>query len=213
MPRKAALLDLDGTLIRGDTVDVLCEIVGKKPESVELNALLHAGRMGGLDSLMARLDFLKGVSLEQIGEKLAENPYLMKGAKELIAYFRKQEMVTILASGNIWPVLEYYKQILGIDHYIGTGPGVHFEGNVMVGFDRPDRGYKAVGSGAILRQQDIVYPDHVIAIGNSPVDKVIFNLASLSIAINPEAEICGVDYIIMNDLGQAIPIIDAWIET
>src|SRR3989304_437710 len=112
---KVALLDFDGTLVTKDILDLLCIAVGKEAESIKLNEAFHRGELPGVTGLIARINFLTGMSKQQIFEILKPNDYLMPGARELMSFFKDHKVITILASGNIVPVLEYYQQLLGID--------------------------------------------------------------------------------------------------
>lgn len=117
---RLALLDFDGTLVTTDILDVLCTVNGKENESKELNAAFHRGELTGLTGLIKRINFLSGVTTSQIKQTLDSNNYLMHGARELIEFFKEQNIITILASGNIVPVLEYYQELLGIDYVVGS---------------------------------------------------------------------------------------------
>src|SRR6266700_1568993 len=113
---KAVLLDFDGTVVYKDILDVVCGIVGKEEESAKINKEFFAGKRTGLQPLIERINFLRGVYLPQIQKKLYENAYLMDGAKDLVYYLNKKNIVSILNSGNIIPVLQYYQRILGITY-------------------------------------------------------------------------------------------------
>ncbi len=206
---KAVLLDFDGTLVYKDILDVVCGIVGKEEESDRINKDFHAGKLSGLTPLITRINFLKGVSLSQIQKKLNENAYLVTGAKNLLDFLNQKQIVTILNSGNITPVLEYYQKLLGISYIVGTQPKMN--NDIIEGIaeeDFPGRQFKVIGVKRILDQLSIA-PQDTLAIGDSPADKTMFELAGASIAINAKN---GVEqfatFVIQNDLTKAIPIIE-----
>lgn len=105
---KAALLDLDCTLTTKDISTVLAEMVGKSAESHQLDLDFQRGVSKGLSGLIKRINLLQGLTIAQIQEHLAAGNYLRLGAQELTEFFRANQIVTILGSGNILPVLEYY---------------------------------------------------------------------------------------------------------
>lgn len=209
MKTKAVLIDFDGTIATKDILDVVCEIVGKEEESHRIMEEAFAGKRDGLESLITRINFLKGVSLDQINQKLAQNDYLMPGAKELFDYLNSKGIISILNSGNLIPVLAYYKEKLGITHLVGSKPKM--DGNKIVGIsqdDYPASDFKLAGCKKILKQEGIKQ-EEVVAIGDSPADRGVFNFAKKSIAINPrngmEKE---VDFVINNNLSEVIDIIN-----
>ena len=76
------LSDFDGTIVNRDILDVICGITGHEKDSEKIN---KEGRFG-VEPLIERINFLKGVTKQQIFEKLNENNYLVSGAKELFSY-------------------------------------------------------------------------------------------------------------------------------
>lgn len=206
---KAVLLDFDGTLVTKDILDVACGIVGKEEESDKINKDFHAGKLTGLTPLITRINFLQGVTLSQIQKKLDENAYLLTGAKELLDFLNQHNIISILNSGNITPVLSYYQKLLGISYTVGTHPKMN--GDTITGIseeDSPGRDFKVIGVKKILKKLSI-QPEDVLAIGDSPADKTMFEFAGKSIAINPKEGIEKfASYVIENDLSKVIPIIE-----
>ena len=185
---KIFLSDFDGTLVNKDMLDVLCGITGHEDDSKNLNEEFIQGKREGLPVLKERIDFLKGVTIEQVFMKLDENDYLIEGAIELFQELKKRNVITVLHSGNLIPVLQYYQKKLGIDYIIGNTP--RMTNNVII---------KKIGA----EKKDI------IAIGDSPSDLAVFSLASKKIVINAKEGIEKQADIIINDnLNDLIPMLD-----
>ncbi|MEN9328659.1 MAG: hypothetical protein RI947_1467 [Candidatus Parcubacteria bacterium] len=205
---KAVLLDFDGTLVNKDILDVVCGIVGKEEASDQINRDFHAGKLAGLAPIITRINFLTGVTIEQINRKLDENAYLVKGAKELVTYLNEHGIPSILNSGNIIPVLSYYQKLLGIPYLVGTKP--QMEGDTIIGIGEEDfagRDFKVIGVKEILSSLSIA-PADTLAIGDSIADKTMFEFAGHSIAINPKNGVGQfADIVIEEDLSKVIPII------
>lgn len=204
---KIFLSDFDGTLVNKDILDVLCGINGKEEESKRLNAEFIAGKRDGLPTLKQRIDFLKGVSTLQIKAKLDAENYLVDGAKELFAYLKANGFVTVLHSGNILPVLEYYQNLLGIDYIVGNKP--RRNGDSIIGIELEDfasRDFKVKGCKEIISKLNIS-KECVYAIGDSPADLGVFSLAGTCIAINAKGGIDkNVDIVLKNgNLSELIP--------
>lgn len=208
---KALAIDFDDTLVTDDLLSVICGIVGKEKESRQLALDYFEGRRFGTDALIERINFLHGVSFEQITKKLNEKDYLMSGAEALFNFLRENKIITILNSGQLVPILEVYKQKLGINYIIGSEPKMRenvIDSISAEDFSGPD--FKLDGVKKILAGLNIS-PSELVAVGDSPADKTIFQFASRSIAFNPRNGIEEyADAIIYNDLAQAIPIIKVW---
>ena len=205
---KVFLSDFDGTLVNTDILDVLCGINGKEEESKRLNEEFIAGKREGLPTLKQRIDFLNGVTTEQIKEKLDECNYLVDGAKELFAYLKENGYITVLHSGNLVPVLEYYQNLLGIDYVVGNAPRMN--GNTIIGIEIEDfasRNFKVDGCQKIIDEIGDKKKD-VLAIGDSPADRAVFSLADKRIVINPKGGIeQEADIVLKNSLAELISVL------
>ncbi len=205
---KALIIDFDGTIVTEDIMDLLCGLAGKKADSERLNQLFHEGKLNGLTGLIQRINFLTGLSLKQIQTVVDENDYLRDGATELFDYLKANNIVTIIASGSIVPLLEIYRHKLRADYVVGSRPRI-IDGRIGVITEEDYSGmdFKVRDSRAILDNLGITY-DSVIAVGDSPADKGIFDLAAKSIAVDPKSGIekCA-DFVIDNDLRDIIPIL------
>ena len=208
MEVKAILIDFDGTIVNKDILDVVCGIVGKEKESKKINEEFHAGKRKGLSPLIERINFLKGVSTEQINRKLSENDYLMKGVKEFFNFLNSNGIISILNSGNLVPILEYYQKKLGISYVVGTKPKMNR--NKIVSISEDDfsgNNFKLIDSKTILENLGIE-AKNIISIGDSPADKPLFEFAEKAIAINPKNGVEEfADFEIEEDLSKAIEII------
>lgn len=209
MKIKVALLDFDGTLVTKDILDLLCRSFGKEKESEKLNEAFHRGEIPGLEALVGRINFLKGMTKTQISEILQPESYLMLGCKELMGFFKRNHIVTILASGNILPVLEYYQQLLSIDYIVGSKP--QMDNQTIVGIDESafsSKTFKLDGIQTILKDLNVT-SENIIALGDSPSDKDMFELSNYAITVNPKGDIADfADAVIGEDLTQVIKLLE-----
>jgi phosphoserine phosphatase len=212
MKIRAAIVDFDGTIVTEDISDELCGLVGKKEESRRLNQQFHEGKLFGLASLVQRINFLTGLSLAQIQAVVEKNQYLRPGARELFEYFHDNHIISIIASGNIIPLLESYQKILGADYLVGSRPLIKDGRIVSIAEDHySGLDFKVRDSQKILTSLGIA-PAAVVAIGDSPADKGIFEIAGLSIAVDAKHGVEKfADFSIPKDLSDAIKIIDNYI--
>lgn len=79
-----------------------------------MNMEFIEGKREGLPTLKKRIDFLNGVTLSDVFNKLNENNFLIEGAYELFTELKKRGVTTVLHSGNLVPVLQYYQKELGV---------------------------------------------------------------------------------------------------
>ena len=205
MKITTAFLDLDRTLVTEDLLDIVCEIVGKRADSEALNDQFRSGARSGSETIVDRINLLKGVSVSAIEEKLGQRDYLRQGAQELVDYLRGKRVTTVIQSRNITPVLAFYQRVLGTRYILGTDAGVVDEviqGVTEAGMMKSERG-------RLFLEQHGILPSEALAIGDSMGDRRTFELVGASIAINPTG---GIERyataVIYDDLNLAIPIIE-----
>lgn len=111
--RGLCVLDVDGTLIEEEVIDLL----GKEAECENEVALLTAQAMRGeLDfeeSLRKRVSLLGGLSLD-VFERLYSQIHLSKNAKQFIKFLQEQDIEVGLVSGGFIPIVERLATELGI---------------------------------------------------------------------------------------------------
>ncbi len=211
MTIKALLMDFDGTLVSKDMLSEVIGLVGKKEESEQIDQDFQTGKLKGLEGLIARINLLKDVSVEQIQNKVKEDLALIKGARELVHFCNQHRIEIILASGSITPILDVYCDEIGINHTVGSEPQIK-DGNIqgISEDDYPKEGhFKVVGIEKILEEYKIS-KDESVAIGDGRGDLPMFELAAKAIAINPRGGIEEHADKKVDDLHQAREIIQSW---
>lgn len=107
------VLDVDGTLIEEEVIDLL----GKEAECEEEVALLTAQAMRGeLDfeeSLRKRVSLLQGLSVDTF-DKIYHELHLSKNAAQFINTLQKNQIEVGLVSGGFTPIVERLAKDLGI---------------------------------------------------------------------------------------------------
>ena len=207
---KVCILDFDGTLVTKDILTLLCGVVGKLEESEKLNDAFTRGEINGLDALVTRITFLSGMTHSQIFEFLRKENYLMPGAEELMKFLKDNKIITILASGNIPPVLEYYQKLLGIDYIVGPQP--EMDGEKILELKKSSFSslyFKKDGIKNIIDPMNLE-KENIVAIGDGPGDKQTFELSGYNIAFNPQGRIeAFADVVVMDDLRNVIKVLES----
>ena len=113
------VLDVDGTLIEEEVIDLL----GKEAECEEEVALLTAQAMRGeLDfeaSLKSRVSLLKGLSIN-VFDKIYHDLHLSKKAAKFIEVLQENQIEVGLVSGGFTTIVERLAKDLGISFYIAN---------------------------------------------------------------------------------------------
>ena len=205
---QAITFDFDGTIVNIDLLTFICGLVGKEKASEELHQAYLNNQSLGVGPLTKRINFLRGVTLKQLHDKLSTAPPMTLGIKELVTYARNNNILTIISSGNILPLLEYYKNLLGIDYVIGSP--VRIENETIVGIsesDFPHTDFKMEGVKKILNSHEID-AKNLAAIGDSVADLSLFNIAGMKIAINPINGFEKYADFVIKDFCEVIPLIE-----
>ena len=127
------VLDVDGTLIEEEVIDLL----GKEAECEEEVALLTAQAMRGeLDfeeSLRKRVSLLQGLSVDTF-DKIYHELHLSKNAAQFINTLQKNQIEVGLVSGGFIPIVERLVKDLGISLFAANQLEIrdgHLTGNLV----------------------------------------------------------------------------------
>ena len=206
---KALVFDFDGTLVTHDLLDYVCEINNKKDVSQQINLAFQKGEVLGNDALIKRINLLEGISLTQLNQYLQNTSFLRTGAIQVFNYAKACNLTTIINSGNIIPILNFYKNILGADYILGNYPFIH--SGVISRFPKeqaikPHRKYSQL---AQFLTKLLIKWSEIISIGNGPDDVPIFKRSAIAISIGNNNEVARhSQYHIDTNMAEIIPIIN-----
>ena len=131
--RGLCVLDVDGTLIEEEVIDLL----GKEAECENEVALLTAQAMRGeLDfeeSLRKRVSLLQGLSVDKF-EHLYTQVHFSKNAQEFVKTLQKHDIEVGLVSGGFMPIVERLAKDLGISLFAANQLEIrdgHLTGNLV----------------------------------------------------------------------------------
>ncbi len=128
-----SVLDVDGTLIEEEVIDLL----GKEADCEEEVALLTAQAMRGeldfKESLRKRVSLLQGLSVDTF-DKIYHELHLSKNAAQFINNLQKNQIEVGLVSGGFTPVVERLAKDLGISLFAANRLEIrdgHLTGNLV----------------------------------------------------------------------------------
>ncbi len=206
---KAVIFDLDETLTTRDMLDWACELV----EMAEENEQIKKHPSAGLGALINRINLLSGLKVDQLNSELTKTNYLRTGTESLLEFIKEQGLRTIVCSGNILPILQYYQKKLELDFVLGSPVRLldgSIEGLTLGDYAFPDE-YKFKSVDHLLSQIVIDWSD-TVAIGDSPYDICWFEKSKISIAIGSNLEIqAAANYQVENNLAEVIPILQNYL--
>ena len=174
------VLDVDGTLIEEEVIDLL----GKEAECENEVALLTAQAMRGeLDfeeSLRKRVSLLQGLSVDKF-EHLYTQVHFSKNAKQFIKVLQENQIEVGLVSGGFMPIVERLAKDLGISLFAANQLEIrdgHLTGNLIGPIISREVKKETLVSWADELEVPI---DRTIAIGDGANDLAMLKRAGISI--------------------------------
>ena len=174
---KLAVCDLDCTITREDTLDLLCRAAGE--HAYELSRRINDdyinGRTDGRTALVRRFGLLEGMDTGLIA-KLLGGVAVTDGAEAFFAKCRQMGIHTIIESGNLDCVLRYYKELLGFDDF-SCSHVPQANGALGSSLDPGCRFVKKGEHTLEYMRENGISKEEVIAVGDSSSDAPLFRLA------------------------------------
>ena len=128
--QKLCVFDFDGTLMNGETIDLLAEANGVFKQSSEITAMAMNGEIDFMTALEQRIKLLKGMSLDTV-KTVCQNLPIMPNADYLIKTLRAKGYKVIIMSGGFEIALEYFSQKIPVDGYFANH--LQHQNNILTG--------------------------------------------------------------------------------
>ena len=110
------VMDVDGTLILEEVIDLLGREAGREAEIVQLTSQAMRGELNFETSLRERVALLKGLPISAF-EKVFNSIHLSPNAQEFISILQKNDILVGLVSGGFTPIVERLAKSLGIAYF------------------------------------------------------------------------------------------------
>lgn len=179
--RRLVCFDMDSTLIDAEVIDELAKhaCVGTEVAAITRRAML--GEIDFRASFTERMALLKGLS-EEVLQHVAATLPIMEGAACLIKNLKAYGFKTAILSGGFDYFGDHLRQKFGID-YVYANKLEIIEGKLTGRVIEPviDGRYKAKLL-QDLSQQEGIYPQQTIAVGDGANDLPMLSAAGLGIA-------------------------------
>lgn len=109
-------MDVDGTLILEEVIDLLGIEVGREEEIAQLTSRAMRGELDFESSLRDRVSLLEGLPVSSF-DKVFNSIHLSLNAQEFISILQKNGILVGLVSGGFTPIVERLAKSLGIAYF------------------------------------------------------------------------------------------------
>ena len=110
------VMDVDGTLILEEVIDLLGREVGREEEISLITSRAMQGELDFESSLRKRVSLLEGLPVS-VFDKVFNTIHLTSNAQEFISILQKNGILVGLVSGGFTPMVERLAKSLGITHF------------------------------------------------------------------------------------------------
>ena len=203
------VMDVDGTLIAEEVIDLLGREAGCEEEISQITRQAMRGEMDFERSLRERVALLKGLPIS-VFDKVFKSIHLSQNAQEFISILQKNGILVALVSGGFSPIVERLEKYLGISYFSANQLEVkdgyltgQLVGEIVTGQVKKSTLEK-------WRKELGLPKERTIAIGDGANDLLMLKTAGLGIAFCAKevvrAEIaCHVD---KRDFLEVLPLLD-----
>ena len=110
------VMDVDGTLILEEVIDLLGREVGREEEISQITSRAMRGELNFERSLRDRVSLLEGLPIS-VFDKVFNTIHLTSNAQEFISILQKNGILVGLVSGGFTPIVERLAKSLGIAYF------------------------------------------------------------------------------------------------
>lgn len=127
------VLDVDGTLIEEEVIDLLGKEAGCEKEVAQITAQAMRGELDFESSLKKRVALLKGISTD-VFDKIYSELHLSKNASQFIKILQENQIEVGLVSGGFTIIVEKLAKEFGIPLFVANQLEIsdgHLTGNLI----------------------------------------------------------------------------------
>ena len=175
------VMDVDGTLILEEVIDLLGREVGREEEISQITSRAMRGELDFESSLSKRVSLLEGLPVS-VFDKVFNTIHLTSNAQEFISILQKNGILVGLVSGGFKPIVDRLAKSLGITHFSANQVEVkdgHLTGKLVGQIICPEVKKETLEQ---WRKERKLSQERTIAIGDGANDLLMLKSAGLGIA-------------------------------
>ena len=175
------VMDVDGTLILEEVIDLLGREVGREEEILQITSRAMRGELDFEISLRKRVSLLEGLPVS-VFDKVFNSIHLSPNAQEFISILQKNGILVGLVSGGFIPIVERLAKSLGIAHFSANQLEVkndHLTGKLAGQIISPEVKKETLEK---WREELKLPQERTVAIGDGANDLLMLKSAGLGIA-------------------------------
>lgn len=178
---KLAVFDFDSTLMDGETIDFFAAELGLEEKVAHITELAMNGKLDFFESLITRVELLKGLSYDKVVE-IGKNLPLMPGAIEIVPKLQAKGYKVVCFSGGFRVGTSPAKAKLGLDADFSNI--LHHKDGVLTGLVGGDMMFDYSKGDMIVRLQNLlgVTPKDTLVVGDGANDRSMFVHADTRVA-------------------------------
>ena len=174
-------MDVDGTLILEEVIDLLGREVGREEEISQITSWAMRGEIDFESSLRKRVSLLEGLSIS-IFDKVFNSIHLSPNAQEFISILQKNDIQVGLVSGGFTPIVDRLAKSLGIAYFSANQLEIkdnHLTGKLVGQIISPELKKETLEK---WREELKLPQERTVAIGDGANDLLMLKSAGLGIA-------------------------------
>lgn len=207
--RFLVVLDVDSTLIEDEVIELVADYAGVRDEVAEVTERAMRGELDFEGSLRARVELLRGVTLEQVGE-VRNRITVTEGVPEMIAAVHERGGRVAAVSGGFHEVLDPLAERLGLDLWRANRFAVDEQGALTGEVDGPIIGKQAKLLTLRSWAHALDVPmDRTMAVGDGANDLGMMSIAGISVAFDAKPVVRAEASVVLRerDMRQLIPML------
>ena len=178
---KLFMADMDSTIVQGETLDDMAELVGIGDKVAEITARAMRGELNFEAAILERVGLLKNMPANIIDQALSQMEY-NEGAQELLTHLNSKGVYCVLISGGFTQFTSHVAHDLGFDDHFGNNLVIH-DGVLVGDVHRPilDKDFKLKKLNELKLSMALSAPE-IMAIGDGANDLPMLSEAGIGIS-------------------------------
>ena len=181
MTNKLAVFDFDSTLMDGETLEFFASELGIQEKVKTITDKAMRGELDFFESLVERVSFLKGLSLEKVNDICHSLP-LMNGAETVVKELKAKGYKVVCFSGGFRNATTFFAEKLDLDAEFANY--LHSKDGVLTGLVGGEMMFNDSKGVMLKRIQKLlnISPENTLVVGDGANDLSMFQFANKRVA-------------------------------